>query len=102
MTATALPAVPETVAPMPLAAQQMSAYVAEMYTVEIYCSADEIDNAEMLSAHAENALLGVFEGFLKCLRVTGPRRAHLTNLYAQRMFMELSATTGGELRALAN
>jgi hypothetical protein len=99
---TTLPTPAENVATMPLAAQQMSAYVAEMYTVELHCSADEISGTDELTAHAEAALLGIFEGFLKCLRVSGPRRAHLTNHYAQRMFHELAATTGSELKALAS
>lgn len=102
MTAISSSTTAENLATMPLAAEEMRNYVAEMYTVELHCSAGEIAGAEALTAHAEAALLGVFEGFLRCLRTTGPRREQLTNHYAQRMFHELTAVAGGELRALAS
>lgn len=50
-------------------------------------------NQQQLSEAMENALLGIFEAWLRGLRASGPQRERLTCLYTQIMTRELASLT---------
>lgn len=50
-------------------------------------------NQQQLDAAMEDALLGIFEGWLAGLRASGSLRERLTRLYMQTMTRELASLT---------
>jgi hypothetical protein len=50
-------------------------------------------NQKQLNAAMEEALLGVFEGWLRGLQVSGPLRERLTRLYTHTLIRELASLT---------